>query len=105
MTGQQLVPGPSVPLQKATVLGNQSEVVPVQLLDRMVVVPSAIVNVSLQCLNVGAEPEKTGRRALCTEASVLTLFLICRGLLSDTLSPAPVDRLPWVSKDKLTSCL
>ena len=66
MTGQQLETQPSAPMQTATTAAHDSNVVLVQLLDRMVAVPSAIVNVSLQCLIVGAEPEEMGFRALRT---------------------------------------
>lgn len=45
MTGQPLVAQP-VPATAAAMLANDSDVVHVQLLDRMIVVPREIVNVS-----------------------------------------------------------
>lgn len=48
MTGQQIVSEPSAPIQTGSMTLNNADMVHVQLLDRMVVVPSAIVNVSSQ---------------------------------------------------------
>ena len=49
MTGQLLTSTPKVSANAAAMTANHADVVHVQLLDRMIVVPRAIVNVSLQC--------------------------------------------------------
>ncbi len=52
MTGQPIVSTQQVPASAAAaaMLANDSDVVHVQLLDRMIVVPRAIVNVSVQAV-------------------------------------------------------
>ena len=48
LTGELLTDAPPVSTNAAAMMANHADVVHVQLLDRMVVVPTAIVNVSLQ---------------------------------------------------------
>jgi len=53
MTGQPIVSAQPVPASAAaaTMLANDSDVVHVQLLDRMIVVPRAVVNVSVSAVS------------------------------------------------------
>ena len=48
MTGQLVTDAPPVLANAAAMMANHADVVHVQLLDRMIVVPTAVVNVSLQ---------------------------------------------------------
>ena len=48
MTGQLVTDPPPILANAAAMMANHADVVHVQLLDRMVVVPTAVVNVSLQ---------------------------------------------------------
>lgn len=48
MTGQLVTDAPLASVNAAAMMANHADVVQVQLLDRMIVVPTAIVNVSLQ---------------------------------------------------------
>lgn len=105
MTGQQVIQGSVMPPETAAMIVNESDVVHVQLLDRMVVVPSAIINVSLQSSIVTAEPMTTGYVTNFAPIHVLRLLCPCRDLLFDIMSPVQVARLPTVSMDRLTSCL
>lgn len=56
MTGQLVTKVPARSANAADVLVNHADVVHVQLLDRMILVPRAIVNVS--AVNVGLLPER-----------------------------------------------
>lgn len=62
MTGQQIISQPPVQRQSASMQCDQSNVVHLQLLDRLVVVPSAVVHVSLQSCNSVAEPDARQNR-------------------------------------------
>ena len=54
MTGKLVTDAPPVLANAAALMANHADVVHVQLLDRMIVVPTAIVNVSLQSFSVVA---------------------------------------------------
>ena len=51
MTGQLVTDAPPASANAAAMMANHADVVHVQLLDRMIVVPTAIVNVSLHNLH------------------------------------------------------
>lgn len=89
MTGQLVTSRCHISTKAAAMMANHADVVHVQLLDRMIVVPREIVNVSLQSIcTASCTVQQT-----CTRTVVICVFF-CRVRYCEIRSHLPTVRVP-----------